>query len=198
MIYSNCRNEFIKKINQDKEIIVIKNLLTKFHYYVKNLPTIKYIIFMTLISVLISLIMLPLQLLFPAPNNFYEIVPDWSNYLNVFLQVVLLVPFLETITCQFFPLTILKYVKWIKEYKVLHIFITALFFSIGHYKWGGIWKVIMALFSGAIYAYSFVLYSNKKAKPVMVVFTMHAMHNFIVIFGFSMVIKLVYTLALGV
>lgn len=95
--------------------------------------------------------MLPMQLLFLAPNNFHEIIPEWSNYLNIFFQAVLLVPFLETITCLFLPLTILKYVKWIKEYKGLHIFISALVFSMGHYNWGGIGKLIMTFFSGVIY-----------------------------------------------
>jgi len=184
---------YIKKINQNKGMIVIKNLLTKFHYYVKNLPTIKYIIFITLISVLIGLVILPFQLLFSAPINFEEVAPDWSNQLHIFLEVVLLGPFLETIISQFLILTILKHIKWIKKYKGSHILISALYFGLGHYNWGGIIKVISTFLAGVIYAYSFVLYSNKKAKPIMVVFTMHALHNFIVTFGFSMVIKLVCT-----
>lgn len=196
--YSIWWDRVEKKVNQNRKIIIIKGLLAKLYWYTKNLPTIKYIILMSLISVLISLVMLPLQLLIPAPNNFHVIVPDWSNYLNIFLQVVLLGPFLETITHQFFILTILKHVKWIKEYKGLHIFISALFFSIGHYNWGGIGKVIMTFFCGVIYAYSFILYSNKKNKPIIIVFIIHAMHNFIVTFIFSMVIKLVYTLMQGI
>lgn len=109
------------------------------------------------------------------PNTFKG--PDFSSLSNteIFFIAVLVIPFTETLLFQYFPI---KIIKKLTKNILLSISVSAIFFGISH-AYNPLYIVTM-IFSGVLFAYSFVIAQNRNWNAFWVVFAIHSLYNFFV------------------
>ncbi len=103
--------------------------------------------------------------------------PDFSSLSNteIFFIAVLIIPFVETLLFQYFPIKIIG--KMTKNI-LFPISVSAIFFGVNH-AYNSLYIVTM-IFSGALFAYSFVVAQNCNWNAFWVVFSIHSLYNLFV------------------
>ena len=155
-------------LNSTKKIFLIK-----IDNWLRGLSPLGFIGAMCLAHLLSILILAPILLLVlgEIPENSFN---DWS-FTSIFIVLILIAPIVETLLCQMLVINICT--KWLFKLKDwIAIIISATIFGAGHYS---SWETILVtLSSGLIFAYSFVIYRDKKTfSPSLMVMILHAIFN---------------------
>lgn len=170
----------------------IKGKFRKYLRKLENYPTWRFILEVTLLSIVLKAIMaFILALVELIPYLRYE--PPFSDELIesvtlfdpfsviLIVLIVLIFPFLETIFLQIIPIKIVK--LFTKKY-LFQITISALVFSLAH----GLYGFFITLPSGILFAYSFIIQEKKSFwKGLWVTSVIH---------GFSNIIALIISLSI--
>ncbi len=100
---------------------------------------------------------------------------DFSDYkltYNLIYRKVLLPAFFETFLCQFLIIEILTKMKIKKNWIVV---ISGLVFALSHYQ--NIFYIIYEIPFGVFYAFTYIIYKERKALPFLMVFLIHFIWN---------------------
>ena len=151
----------------------IKKSLIRIDNWLRGLSPLSFIGMMCLAHLLAILILSPILLLMPEeiPAQGFT---DWSFAL-IFVTLILIAPIVETLLFQMLVISICTK-WWLKLKDWIAILISAALFGAGHYS---SWQAILVTFtSGLIFAYSFVVYRDKKTfSPFLMVMIIHAIFN---------------------
>lgn len=155
----------------------MKNNLIRLHNYLKGLTPVKFIITILIMKVLVNLLMTPIGVIYttnigamggPIENN--------SLDFGMFITGVTIVPLIETLVFQLGIIRILQVFLKVKNKKAL-ILISATFFALEH-RYSPLYVLLM-IFPSIIYAYTFIIYDDKKYHPYLMVVAIHALSNLI-------------------
>ncbi|EQB87657.1 hypothetical protein J2Z44_001858 [Clostridium punense] len=155
----------------------MKNNIIRLHNYLKGLTPVKFIITILIMEVLFNLLMGPIYIIYiksigavggPLENSTLDF--------GMFLTGVTIVPLIETLIFQLGTIRVLQIFFKVKNKKVLML-ISAVAFILEH-RYSPIYMLFM-IFPGIIYAYTFIIYDDKKYHPYLIVATIHALSNLI-------------------
>lgn len=153
----------------------MKNNLIRLHNYLKGLTPVKFIITVLIMKVLFNLLMAPIHALYttnidavggPIENS----VPN----LEMFIIAVIIAPIIESFIFQLGIIRILQDLLKVKNKKLL-ILISAIIFAAQH--WYSPFYILLMIFPGIIYAYTFLIYDDKEYHPYLMIVVIHALNN---------------------
>lgn len=157
-------------------MLILKKI---YHFHTKvynnKLSVYTYIICALIVQLLLSHLFGFLAEMIGMPNTFKG--PDFSKMseTEIFFIAVLAVPFIETLIFQF---AIIKIIQKITKNILISIFVSSVFFGISH-AYNSLYIFTM-IFSGALFAYSFVVAQNRRWYAFWVVFAIHSLYNLFV------------------
>ncbi|PKM68122.1 MAG: hypothetical protein CVU95_05630 [Firmicutes bacterium HGW-Firmicutes-2] len=162
--------------------------INKLDMYLRSLPTAKFILMMTLIS---YLVVIPVVLMGFFMNTHVG-GPEFEDIplVLMILIVVVIGPIWETIVYQLLIIRQLKKRIFFKNRSSLTILVSALVFGAVHIY--SIYYMFYAFIIGFLFAYTFVIYEEKKASAFWVTMAIHGLRN-----GIAMLItdiELIYQL----
>lgn len=147
-----------------------QELLIRVHNYINGLSTIKFILIATVLRFIVLFLLIPLYKRFPMKS----FIPYDGHVLWVLFMFCIAGPIRETFIFQFIPLEILKVLSREKEYRTLHVLISALIFGICHFKYyESIAKVIDISLVGVVLGYTYVNFSNKNKDRFWITTALH-------------------------
>lgn len=161
-------------------ILIIKNQLNRFYTYWISLSPIKYILFSTLLSLILSI---PYAIYFEIVGiNFNQIKgPEFEKYtiLENLILAVIIAPIFETYIGQVIPIKLIKkYVNWNKT--ISAIIVSTLLFSLLHIQYS-FWYFLLTIPIAFILAVTYISFQGKKPSGYWMTAFVHAAKNLLAV-----------------
>lgn len=153
----------------------MKNNIIRLHNYLKGLEPVKFIITILIMKILFNLLMAPIGILYTT--NIGAVGGPVENSvanLGMFITGVIIAPVIESFIFQLGIIRILQDFLKVKNKKVI-IFISAIIFAAQH--WYSPLYILLMIFPGIIYAYTFIIYDDKDYHPYLMIVAIHALNN---------------------
>lgn len=161
-------------------IPIIKNQLNRFYKYWISLSPIKYVLFSTMLSLILSI---PYVIYFEIVGITDSQIkgPEFEKYsiLENFILAVIIAPIFETYIGQVFPIKIIKkYVNWNKT--IIAISVSTLLFSLLHIQYS-FWYFLLTLPIAFILAVTYISFQERKPSGFWMTAFVHAAKNLLAV-----------------
>lgn len=157
-------------------ITIFRNQLLKFYKYWTSLSPIKYILFSTMLSLILSI---PYVIYFEIVGIDVNQIkgPEFEKYsfLENFIVAIIIAPIFETYIAQALPIKLIKkYVNW--NTTITAIIVSTLLFSILHITYS-FWYFLLTIPIAFILAVTYISFQERKPSSYWMTAFVHATKN---------------------